>query len=99
MELEGIAYAVERVSILIDARGPEEFMASSSPGARNLQLDDLKEAKKDGRLPVEDHNARIIIFGRDGEQARAVCEALTKLAFHNTSFYGGTIETLSAEFK
>jgi rhodanese-related sulfurtransferase len=99
VELEGIAYAVERGSILIDARGPEEFMASSIPGARNLPLGDVKEAGKDGRLPVEDHNARIIIFGRDGEQARAVCKALTKSAFHNTSFYGGTFETLSAEFK
>ena len=102
MELEGIAYAVERGSILIDAREPEEFMASSSiPGARNLPLGGVTEAnkEKDGRLPVEDHNARIIVFGRDGEQARAVCEALTKSAFHNTSFYGGTFETLSAELK
>ena len=101
MELEGIAYAVERGSVLIDARDPEEFMTSSIPGARNLPLGDVKEAnkEKDGRLPVEDHNARIIVFGRDGEQARAVCEALTKSAFHNTSFYGGTFETLSAELK
>jgi rhodanese-related sulfurtransferase len=101
VELEGIAYAVERGSILIDARDSEEFMASSIPGARNLPLGEVKEADKgkDGRLPVEDHNARIIVFGRDSEQARAVCKALAKVAFHNTSFYGGTFETLSAELQ
>jgi hypothetical protein len=48
---------------------------------------------------LEDHNARIIVFGRDGEQARAMCEALTKIAFHNASFYGGTFKKLSAELK
>ena len=101
MELEGILYAVERGAILIDARAPEEFMTGSIADARNLPLGEVKKADKgkDGRLPVEDHNARLIVFGRDGEQAREVCNALAKEAFHNISFYGGTFETLSAEFK
>ena len=101
MELEGIHYAVERGAVLIDTRNPKEFTAGSIPGARNLPLGDVKKAdkEKDGRLPLEDHNERIIVFGRDGEQAKAVCEALAKTAYHNTSFYGGTFETLSAQIK
>ncbi len=60
---------------------------------------ELKKAKKDGRLPVNDHNTRIIVFGRDGAQAKFVAEVLTKQAFHNTSFFGGTFETLQAALK
>ena len=101
VELEGISYAVQRGAVLLDARDPEEFMTGSIPDARNLPLSEVKKARKekDGRLPVEDHNARIIVFGRDGEQAREVCKALAQAAFHNTSFYGGTFETLGAELR
>ena len=101
VELEGILYAVEKKAILLDARPPEEFAESSIQGARNLPIGDVNTASKgkDGRLPVEDHNARIIVFGSNGEQARAVCEALAEKAYHNASYYGGTFKTLSAHFK
>ena len=101
MELEGVHYAVKRGAVLIDTRNPKEFTTGSIPGAQNVPLGDVKKAnsEKDGRLPLEDHNARIIVFGRDGEQAKAVCEALAKIAYHNISFYGGTFKTLSAQIK
>ena len=35
----------------------------------------VKEAKDDGRLPMEDHNTRILVFGTSGEDARAVADA------------------------
>jgi hypothetical protein len=43
---------------------------------------------------MEDHNTRIIVFGRDGAQARAATEAIVKEAFHNVSYFGGRFDDL-----
>lgn len=106
IELEGILYVVgkDQTAVLIDARDPKQFKTGTIPGAVNLPLsrvkpgkndDEIKKAKSDGRLPVEDHNTRIIIFGRDGTQTRALAEALAKAAsFHNVSYFAGDFETL-----
>jgi rhodanese-related sulfurtransferase len=89
--------------VFIDARDPEEFRTQTLPGARNLprsgvkpgkDVGDVKAAKDDGRLPMEDHNTRVIVFGRDGEQAKAVAEAIAQEAFHNVAYFGGTFEAL-----
>jgi hypothetical protein len=55
-------------------------------------LDDVSAAKKDGRLPMEDHNTRIIVFGNDGTQAQAVADAIAQNAFHNVSFFAEPAE-------
>jgi rhodanese-related sulfurtransferase len=96
IELAGLLYVLreDKTAVFLDARGPEEFKAATIPGAKNLPLADVKKAKDDGRLPMEDHNARIIVLGRDGAQARAVTEAIAKEAFHNVSFFGGTFDEL-----
>lgn len=96
IELAGVIYVLEKdkTAVFLDARGPEEFKAGSVPGARNLTLADVKKAKDDGRLPMEDHNTRIIVFGRDGAQARATTEAIAKEAFHNVSYFGGRFDDL-----
>ncbi|UCF82558.1 MAG: hypothetical protein JSV50_15370 [Desulfobacteraceae bacterium] len=106
IELEGILYVVgkDHTAVLIDARDPQQFKTGTIPGAVNLPVsglkpgkdeDEIKKAKGDGRLPVEDHNTRIIIFGRDGTQARALAEAMSKAAsFHNVSYFAGDFETL-----
>ena len=52
----------------------------------------MKEAKDDGRLPMEDHNTRIIVFGADGRDARAVADAIATEAFHNVSFVAASVE-------
>ena len=84
--------------MLIDARDPAEFAAGSLPNARNLprskvlpgkDVGEVKAAKDDGRLPMEDHNTRVIVFGRDAQQARAVAEAIAQEAFHNVSYVEG----------
>jgi hypothetical protein len=49
-------------------------------------------AKDDGRLPVEDHNTRIIVFGADAEQARKAADVVAANAFHNVTFYAGSIK-------
>jgi rhodanese-related sulfurtransferase len=96
IERDGVRYVLEndRTAALFDARDPAEFAAGSLPGARNLVLADVVKAKDDGRLPMEDHNTRIIVIGKDAEQARAVAEAIAKNAFHNVSFYAGTLDSL-----
>lgn len=111
IELEGILYVVgkDQTAVLIDARDYQQFKTGTIPGAVNLPVggvkpgkkdDEIKKAKSDGRLPVEDHNTRIIIFGRDGAQARALAEALAKAAsFHNVSYFAGDFEILHKEVK
>ena len=104
IEVEGAASAHEadRTAVFLDARDPAEFAAGSIRGARNLpasgvkvgtDVGELRQAKGDGRLPMEDHNTRIIVFGRDGTQARVMAEAVAKKAFHNVAFFGGPTAT------
>ena len=110
IELEGAKYVVEKdlTAVFIDTRDLGKFRAGTLPNARSLSRSrvepgkggkEVKRAKKDGRLPMEDHNTRIIVFGRDGMQAKPVAEALGKNAFHNVSYFSGTFETLRAALR
>ena len=105
--VEGARYVREKdqTAVWIDARDAEEFAATPISDARNLPLSgvklgkdvgEVKKAKDDGRLPMEDHNTRIIVFGRDGAQAKAVAEAIAREAFHNVSYFAGPVERLPA---
>lgn len=94
-------FANDRTAVFIDARDAAKFKAGSVAGAKNLpqsglkpgkDVGEVKAAKDDGRLPMEDHNARIIVFGRSGEQARSVAEAIALEAFHNVAFFDGDFE-------
>lgn len=107
IEPEGTRYVLagDRTAVFIDARDPEGSAAASLPGARNLpasgvkagkDVGEVRKAKDDGRLPMEDHNTRIVVFGRDGAQARLVAEAILKEAFHNVAFFDGTFEAIQA---
>lgn len=82
-------------AVWIDAREPGQFSAATVGEARNIPASGLKpgkdqgvvkEAKDDGRLPMEDHNTRILVFGANGKDARAVADAIAREAFHNVSF-------------
>jgi rhodanese-related sulfurtransferase len=103
IEPAGIQYAVEndRTAVFIDVRDAAEFkrgsVASAKNVARNLvkegkDVGEVKAAKDDGRLPMEDHNTRIIVFGKTAEEARAVAQAIANEAFHNVSFFDGSFE-------
>jgi rhodanese-related sulfurtransferase len=103
IEPDGIRYVMEndRTAVFIDVREAAEFKAGSIAGARNIpqsglkpgkDVGEIKAAKDDGRLPMEDHNTRIIVFGRTTEQARAVAEAIAAEAFHNVSLFDGSFE-------
>ncbi len=101
IELDGALYAYrnDKTAVFVDARSSEEFKAGSIPGAKSIPLAEVKAAKDDGRLPMEDHNTRIIVFGKDSAQARAVAEAIAKEAFHNVTYFVGTYSTLRSVIK
>jgi hypothetical protein len=69
--------------------------STASSAARSVsRWPRFSAAKEDGRLPMLDHNTRIIVFGDDASQARDVAVALAKNAFSNVMFYAGSIDDL-----
>jgi hypothetical protein len=46
-----------------------------------------------------DFNIRIILFGRDGAQARKLADAVGKTPYQNVSYFPGTFEALAAAVK
>jgi rhodanese-related sulfurtransferase len=93
--------AGDRTAVLLDVREADEFRKGSLPGARNLprslvlegkDIGEVKRAKDDGRLPMEDHNTRVIVLGAAPAQARYVAEAIAREAFHNVSYFTGTLD-------
>ena len=89
----------------IDTREGEAWRAGTLPGARNIprsgvlegkDVGEVKRAKDDGRLPMEDHNTWLIVFGRDSAEARYVADALAREAFHNVAYFSGTFDEVRA---
>jgi len=106
-EAEGLKYiaANDRTAVFVDIREPADFSAGSLPGARSIprslvleakDTGEVRKAKDDGRLPMEDHNTRLIVLGKDTTAARFVAEALAREAFHNVSYFPGTFEEARA---
>jgi rhodanese-related sulfurtransferase len=96
IEPDGIRYVREsdKTAVFFDVRSADEFKTGTISGARHLPKDEVVKAKDDGRLPMEDHNTRIVVFGKDAAQARAAAEEIAKNAFHNVSFYAGALSDL-----
>ena len=103
IEAEGMRYVLDhdQTAVVIDTRTAASFATGSLPQARNIPRDlvlpgkdtgEVRQAKDDGRLPMEDHNTRIVVVGRDPQDARYVAEALAREAFHNVSYFPGTFE-------
>lgn len=76
----------DRTAVVFDARSAEEFAVGTLEGAVHLPREEVGRAKDDGRLPMEDHNTRIVVFGTGAAQARAVAEEIARNAFHNVMF-------------
>jgi hypothetical protein len=85
--------AQDSTAVLIDARD-NAGLTPKLRKARPIPLRDSSKAKDDGRLPMTDHNTRIFVVGDNGAQARAVGEAIVHEAFHNVSFFDGSIGDL-----
>jgi rhodanese-related sulfurtransferase len=93
----------DRTAVFIDVRPAEEFARGSVRGAKNVprasvlvgkDVGELKKAKDDNRLPNEDHNTRIVVFGGSADDARFVAEQIAREAFHNVSFFAGDFAAL-----
>lgn len=104
-ELGALSYlAKDKTAVWVDARDSSAFSAKTLPGARNIPAAELKPgkdqgvlkaAKDDGRLPMDDHNTRIIVFGANEKDARAVADAIAGEAFHNVSFVSEPYEAVA----
>jgi rhodanese-related sulfurtransferase len=95
LDVARYVFAGDNTAVWVDVRSAARSAADSLPGAVNIvDKEDVAKAKEDKRLPMQDHNTRIIVFGADGEQAHTVTEAIAKSAFHNVSFFDGTAEEL-----
>ncbi len=103
IEPEGLRHVIEndRTAVFIDAREAAESRAGGIAQARNIprsglkpgkDVGEIKAAKDDGRLPMDDHNTRIIVFGTTADQAEAVAEAMAHEAFHNVAFFDAGFE-------
>jgi rhodanese-related sulfurtransferase len=90
---------------VIDARESEQVRAGTLPGARNVprslvlegkNVGEIKRAKDDGRLPMEDHNTRLIVVGNETAAVRYVAEAIAHEAFHNVAYFAGSVAEANA---
>lgn len=100
-EIDGIRHilAHDGTAVVIDAREAADFQQGSLRGARNIprslvlegkDVGEVKRAKDDGRLPMEDPNTRVLVVGHDAAAARYVAQALSREAFHNVSYFPGS---------
>ena len=107
IEPEGLVSVLraDATAVVIDAREPDAFRAGTIARARNLprsgvldgkDVGEVKRAKDDGRLPMEDHNTRLIVVGASAAEAQYVARALAREAFHNVSYFPGPFEQARA---
>jgi rhodanese-related sulfurtransferase len=102
IELEAVTYvlAKDRTAVVVDVREAADFKAGSLPQAINIprslvtntkDTGEVRKAKDDGRLPMNDHRTRIIVAGANSTTAAYVAQRLAFEAFDNVSFFGGSI--------
>jgi rhodanese-related sulfurtransferase len=99
VELGGIVriFNIDRTAVFLDVRAPGEFTAGSIAGARNAPVEDIISGKlKKMPLPEDDFNRRIVLFGRDGAQARKLADLLSRKPWHNVSYFPGSFAALAA---
>ncbi|HKS06505.1 MAG TPA: rhodanese-like domain-containing protein [Gemmatimonadaceae bacterium] len=108
IDADGLRHVLanDRTAVVVDARDSTAFRAGTISNARHIprsgvldgkDVGEVRRAKDDGRLPMNDHNTRIIVIGSTVQDSRYVAEALAREAFHNVAFYRGTAsEALAA---
>jgi rhodanese-related sulfurtransferase len=96
-----LVYKQDKTAVWIDVREPADFTRKSIRGAVNIprslvttvkDTGELKKAKDDGRLPMNDHNTRVIVFAENPADARYVAAAIANEAFHNVMFFHGSFQ-------
>jgi len=109
IEPEGLrkVLANDHTAVVVDVREPQERQANVLPNAQPIprsavlegkDVGEIKRAKDDGRLPMDDHNTRLVVIG-GAVPARYVAEALAREAFHNVSYFAGSLDEARAALK
>jgi rhodanese-related sulfurtransferase len=102
IELGGFlrVYKVDRTAVIFDGRSSGEFAKGSLAGALSVPADDVIAGRlKKLSLPEDDFNRRIVLFGRDAMQARALADVLRTRPWHNVSYLADTYGALTAALK
>ena len=100
-DLEGFAYIFNRdfTSVFVDARKPEAFRDDTVACAVNIQPGEANAANDDGRLPLLDKGARVVVFADDPQLAKTVATEIAKKAYWSSSYFSGTFEDLKNSHK
>jgi rhodanese-related sulfurtransferase len=96
-DLDGVRYIWNRdlTAIWVDARDRQASARGTLDGAVSVLQGEAERANEDGRLPQWDKGTRVVVFGKDGQQARAVATEIARKAYWNSSYFGGTYEELA----
>jgi rhodanese-related sulfurtransferase len=96
VELAGIKriFKADQTAVYFDARPADEYGAGTLPGARNAPVAEVVAGSLKMAIPEDDFNRRLVIFGRDGAQARHLADYMSKRPWHNVLYFPGTFAEL-----
>ena len=83
--------------VIVDARSRSEYSAGTIPTAQSIIAGEAGKAKQDRRLRYLDPNTRIVVIANSAREARGVAEEISRNAFPNSSYFGGTYQQLKRE--
>ena len=86
-----------RNAVLVDARPRAEYAAGTIPAAQSILAGEAKQAKQDRRLRYLDPNIRIVVFANSPREARSVATEISRNAYPNSSYFGGSYQDLKRE--
>jgi rhodanese-related sulfurtransferase len=84
-------------AVIVDARSRAEYSAGTIPTAQSILAGEAGRAKQDRRLRYLDPNTRIVVFANSAREARGVAEEISRNAYPNSSYFGGTYQDLKRE--
>jgi rhodanese-related sulfurtransferase len=95
-DFDGFAYIFNRdeTAVFVDARAQEAFRADTVACAVNIQPGEAAAANDDGRLPLWDKGARVVVFADDPQLAMQVASEIAKKAYWSSSYFSGTFAGL-----
>lgn len=86
-----------RNAVIVDARSRAEYAAGTIPSAHSILAGEAGRAKQDRRLRYLDPSTRIVVFANSAREARRVAEEISRNAYPNTSYFGGSYQQLKRE--
>lgn len=93
-------YKRDLTAVIFDGRSAAEFAKGNLPGTLNVPYDDVVSGRvKKLPLPEDDFNRRLVLFGRDGAQARALADVLRERPWHNVSYLVASYDAVAAAAK